>query len=269
MATPTEPPRGVRWWPVLAVVVASVVASGVVVVAGVRTLVDRPSPDRSATGQLERGASADGFTVWDVNDDGDPVRWDPCSPVELVVATQGAPDGARADLDRAIDEVAEATGLDLRVVGVTDERPAVDRPAYQPDRYGQRWAPVLVAWAEPREGELNLASTDRGIAMPVAVGAPGDRTYVTGQVALNRARDDLVVGFDDRATSWGSTLLHELAHLVGLGHVDDADELMHVHPGDGPVAFGPGDLAGLAAVGAAQGCRDVPAPQHVEVADPP
>jgi hypothetical protein len=105
--------------------------------------------------------------------------------------------------------------------------------------------------------------------MPFAVGAPCDRTYVTGQVALNTARDDLVAGFDDRATSWGSTLLHELAHLVGLGHVDDPDELMHVHPGDGPVAFGPGDLAGLAAVGAAQGCRDVPTPQHVEVADPP
>ncbi|MGJ9411746.1 matrixin family metalloprotease [Aeromicrobium sp. CF4.19] len=44
-----------------------------------------------------------------------------------------------------------------------------------------------------------------------------------------------------------AVLLHELAHLVGLDHVDDTDELMY--PTSGPLEWGPGDLAGLEALG--------------------
>jgi hypothetical protein len=214
------------------------------------------------------GASSDGYAVWARNDDGTPVRWDPCSPIEVVVATDSAPAGAWDDLEEAVGRVEEVTGLTFRLGAITDERPRADRPPYQPARYGHRWAPVLVAWAEPHEGGIRLRSSDRGVAVPIAVGPPGDRTYVTAQLVLNADRTDLASGFEDRAWSWGSTILHELAHVVGLDHVDDPDELLHVHPGAGSVTFGPGDLAGLAAVGAQHGCREVPAPQHVEVADP-
>jgi hypothetical protein len=226
-----------------------------------------------ATGQEVTGASADahaddGYTVWSRNDDGLPVRWDPCSPIELVVDPDGAPDGFLEDLELATRRIAAATGLELEVVGTTDERPSASRPPYQPDRYGERWAPVLVAWTTPDDPEVSLRDIDRGVATPIAVGRDGDRTYVTGQVVFNQDRDDLTPGFDDRATSWGSTILHELGHLVGLGHVDDRGELMAVTPGEGPVRFGPGDLRGLAAIGADHGCVDVPRPQPVEVVPP-
>jgi hypothetical protein len=61
-------------------------------------------------------------------------------------------------------------------------------------------------------------------------------------------------------------VLHELIHVLGLGHVDDASQLMATFPGAGPVRLGTGDLAGLAAVSADQGCLDVPDPQPVEIA---
>ena len=48
---------------------------------------------------------------------------------------------------------------------------------------------------------------------------------------------------------------HELTHVVGLGHVDDADELMHDR-NTGQTGWGPGDLAGLALVGAGPCHRD-------------
>jgi hypothetical protein len=235
----------------------------------VTTLLDgSPDAAEEAAASTTVGASSDGYDVWARNEDGTPVRWDPCQPLEIVVNDDGAPAGWRHDLSRAVDEVAEHTGMDVEVAGTTDERPTARRDAYQPERYGERWAPVLVAWADPGEDGLPLLRTDRGIAIPVAVGVEGDRTYVTGQVVLNRQRVDLQVGFDDRATSWGATLLHEFGHLLGLAHVDDRREIMARHPGDGPVRFGPGDRDGLRAVGRDQGCRDPLTPQPVDVPDP-
>ena len=221
-------------------------------------------PDATAT----LGASTDGYDVWARNEDGSPVRWDPCAPIHLVIADDGAPAGWRDDLDRAMDEVGEVSGLAFEVEATTDERPDVRRPAYQPDRYGHRWAPVLVAWSPPGEGDLPLHATDRGLAIPLAVGVDGDRTYVTGQIVLNRERDDLEVGFADRAGSWGATLLHELGHLLGLAHADDHAQLMAHYPGEGPVVLGEGDRAGLRAVGSDAGCRAVPDPGPIEIPEP-
>lgn len=227
-----------------------------------------PAADDDPVASAPLGASSDGYDVWARNADGTPVRWDPCRPLELAVNDDGAPAGWRNDLARAVEEVAEHTGMDVEVVGSTDERPTARRDAYQPGRYGDRWAPALIAWADPGENDLPLLRTDRGIAIPVAVGVEGDRTYVSGQVVLNRQRRDLQVGFDDRATSWGATLLHELGHLLGLAHVDDSGEMMARHPGTGPVGFGPGDREGLRAVGREMGCRDALTPQPVDVPDP-
>lgn len=230
----------------------------------------RSTPNATGTLQTDPHTAAPdphtaGYRVWAHNDDGTPVRWDPCSPVVLVTDPDGAPPDARTDLDSALAVLRTASGLDLIVAGNVSERPSASRAPYQPDRYGQDWAPVLVAWAAPGEGGLPLRSFDRGVALPIAAGPAGDRTFVSGQVVLNAARDDLRPGFDDRADAWGNILLHELMHLLGLDHVDDPDELMYPFPGRGPVQLGSGDRAGLAALGAGLGCREVPQPQDVEV----
>jgi hypothetical protein len=224
-------------------------------------------PGSPATTLAAAGPGA-GFAVWEENDDGLPVRWDPCRPIEVVHSTDGAPVRAVADLEEALARLMAVSGLELVVTGTTDERPDAARPPYQPERYGDRWAPILVAWAQPGEAGLPLRTTDRGVAIPVAGGPAGDRTFLTAQVVLNRDRTDLVPGFGDRADAWGSTLLHELLHALGLAHVEDPDQLMSVYPGTGPVELGEGDIAGLAAIGPAGGCRSTPAPGPVTVAPP-
>jgi len=249
---------------VVILVLIGVSASGFLMLA-------RALPLGSEHSRAEVVASHDDgpFRFWATNDDGTPVRWDPCSPIELVV-NNGAdpPQDLTADLVEAVEIVAEITGLDIFVAGETDEPPSADRPAYQPARYGQRWAPVLIAWADPGHADLPLREHDRGLAIPVAVGVDGDRTFVTGQIVLNRRRSDLTEGFEDRAGAWGATLLHELGHLMGLAHVDDPAQLMATDPGSGPARFGSGDVAGLTHLGAEGGCLDVPVPQHVGTSHP-
>jgi hypothetical protein len=220
------------------------------------------------------GASDEGYAVWARNADGTPVRWDACSPIEVVVSDVGSPAGyggpeLTADVEAAVATLRAASGLDLSVIGTTDEVPDAERSTVSADADGvRRWAPVLVGWRAPGEGGLPLRDVDRGVAVPIAVGPTDARVYVTAQVVLNPEREDLEPGATDRSISWGATILHELAHVLGLAHVDDPDELMHTYPGTGSVRFGPGDRAGLEAVGASGGCLEVPPPQDLDVVLP-
>ncbi len=270
-ASAPSPPRAARWRNALLVAAAGVLFLAALAVAGGSLVLGLQHPDAPPASPAGVGALAEDapYTVWERNTDGTAVRWDPCTPIEVVWSATDAPPTARADITAALDRVAEASGLTLRLTGRTAERPSGTRLPYQPERYGQRWAPVLIAWADPAAPGLPLRDTDRGVAVPIAVGPAGDRTYVTGQVLLNAQRDDLRPGFDERAEAWGATLVHELLHVLGLGHVDDPEQLMYVHPGRGPVTFGDGDRAGLAAIGPTHGCRTTPPAGPVTVAEPP
>lgn len=224
--------------------------------AGVAGSVDTPPP-----GPYEGPGT---FRTWVTNDDGSAVRWDPCTTIAWVLNPAGAPVSALADVQVAFERVAQATGLTFTYEGTTDEVPGRERAPYAPDRWDDRWAPVLVAWAPPGTGDLDLTDGDRAVTVPVSVDVGDGGVFVTGQVVFNAERV-LQGGFVTRQSHWGGTILHELGHLVGLDHVDDDGELMYPRPGLGPATWGPGDLAGLGRLGAAMGCLAVPTPQHVEV----
>ena len=81
----------------------------------------------------------------------DPVTYDPCSTIHLVVNDTLAPAGSARILAKASAAVASATGLRLVVDGRTDEAPTRDRPLRDPVRYGRGWSPVLVAWTTPAQ----------------------------------------------------------------------------------------------------------------------
>ena len=186
-----------------------------------------------------------------------PVRYDPCTPIHYVVNRRLMPDGAHEDIHEAFDRVSEATGIDFVFDGFTTEPTSRDRPVYQPERYGERWAPILVGWA-PEEFVRNR---DHRLAIGGSVAETnpvGIEMWVSGRVVLN-SDEEVRLGFESGHT-WGEVLMHELGHVVGLDHVEDPAQIMYAHTTDEPAEWGSGDREGLRRLGREAGCTDPPDP---------
>lgn len=172
-----------------------------------------------------------------------PVGWNPCKPIPYVVNPDGAPAGWPILVKTSTADLEEATGLEFRYDGTSEDRDFQDRTGMfgKPD-------PVLIGWATEDE-VTELAGDVAGLGGSAAVETrPGHLAYVTGMVALDRELFEELEVVGDEA-SMRAILDHELGHVVGLAHVKDRNELMY----DGELArttFGPGDLNGLARVGA-------------------
>lgn len=186
---------------------------------------------------------------------GDPVRFDPCTPLHYVVNASLGPPGALRDVRAAVRKTAEATGIHFVYDGRTHEGPIADRPPFDLERYGDRWSPILIAWApdDPSLFQGDVVGTARS---PYVANADGRLVYVGGAVYL-KASAQLDDGFGAGRT-WGKVVLHELGHIVGLDHVDNPSEVMNPALVSSPASWGPGDGAGLRELGRLAGCLDVP-----------
>lgn len=177
----------------------------------------------------------------------DPVAYDPCREIRVQLNPAGGPDDALALTRTAIARIRRATGLHLLYDGTTDRRPQWNTP-YLPSPLHQD-EPVLVSFATPREVPA-LAGRVAGIggSVPLSDGTADER-YVTGGVTLDSGAFRRLARRPDGRRETQAIVLHEFGHLVGLAHVDDPKELMY-HRNVGLTHFGPGDLAGLARLGA-------------------
>ncbi|MBO9521931.1 MAG: matrixin family metalloprotease [Nocardioidaceae bacterium] len=232
----------------VAALVGVVLASPTVLPRGVRDLVGL-GPDRVADAQDPGGAGVYAFLQHQQGNPDDPVGYDPCRRIAVRVNLAHAPRDGLEIVQEAMRLVEKASGLRFDYQGQTEDRPHWDRE-FVPSIFGQvRASPVLVAWAdddEVPELEGKVAGVGGSVAVP---NGSGYLRYVTGGVTLDAG----VFGDLDRGDQGREQAVliaaHEFAHLVGLAHVDDPSELMFSSYVGQP-GFGPGDLAGLARVGA-------------------
>jgi hypothetical protein len=178
------------------------------------------------------------------------VAYDPCRPIHYVVRPDNAPATGALLITQAIARVSLATGLKFIADAPTREAPSSTRESYQHSRYGNRWAPVLIAWETEAEnpafvGEIIGEGGSNEITFPGA--AP---VFVTGQVRLDAAAMTSLIAAPNGQNRARAVIEHELGHVAGLDHVQDRSQLMYPEADLEVTDYGPGDLAGLAILGA-------------------
>jgi hypothetical protein len=154
--------------------------------------------------------------------DGDePVGWDPCEEIHYRINPAGGPPGGSELVRQALDRASAATGLAFEDEGETDERPFPGGVKLfgRPD-------PVVIGWADAGEYP-DLAGEVAGVGGAVAERGNGGRLrYVSGGIVLDvEAFTATAVAQQPRAME--GIVLHEVAHVIGLGHVSEPMELMY------------------------------------------
>lgn len=185
--------------------------------------------------------------------------YDPCLAVHYVIAdSPEIPDFGVRMVHDAIKEISRASGLRFIYDGMSSEKPSLNRDLVQ-SRYGKRWVPILIGWT-------SAAKTD---GLEDSIVGRGGSSYVWGAAGARAMGGSLVLDapdlvemyqrpsyFDPNGTYFAdpyaqvkAIILHELGHVLGLGHVDDDTQLMYPMNTDGITGFGAGDLTGLYRLG--------------------
>ena len=166
-----------------------------------------------------------------------PARWGTCR-IGYRVNVRRMPATGAADLREAIRRVTQVSGIRFRYLGRTSVTPSLR------DRH-PGLNRIVVAWAPPARSGGLLADGIGGVG---GTSWSGHR-LVTGFLLMNSDFSSVADPGFGQGTSLGLVLMHELGHVVGLGHSPDQHQVMAPSASLPAAVWGAADLRGLRTVG--------------------
>ncbi len=196
----------------------------------------------------ERVHFADGdFLFVDTNDDGSPVTWDTCKPIDVLVETIGMPADADKEIEQAVNNLVEATDLKLNYLGTVSGLHSPDWVAESESHYPDQ-VPILIGWS-PLDADMPSEVTV-GFASTMYRSRYAKRQIAGSVITIHTKRlGRLTPGFPV-GNSRGAVYMHEIAHAVGLDHVPNQYQLMYEAMTSYNGRLTEGDIDGLNALAA-------------------
>lgn len=177
-------------------------------------------------------------------------RWDACEPITWSLAPSGGYPEQLEDFKQAFAEVGRATGFRFTYAGEVRDLAS-----------GRERARIVISWGTPAS-EPRLRGRVTGLATSTWESRPGAVQRVRGAILLDSTEvshpdrqrlteeGEFTPALQARVNSelFSFVVLHELGHLMGLGHeFSDGEQVMNY---TGQLQWGRGDLAGLEELGA-------------------
>ena len=151
-----------------------------------------------------------------------PVLW--CvNKINLEINKDNMPEGALVDLNWAIDEIEKKLSIRLEIIGETLSKPM--RGSYQRE---EGIPAVILGWSTFNETDL-LPRGASGAAVANPAKIDGEYRLVTGAVVFNTDHDKFYRPGNGSGMHRGNLYLHELLHIVGLGHSEQKNDIMFTH----------------------------------------